>query len=120
MIVCCVYVCAQESIELRGASATVETWAVGLGATVLLCGLLMYLPPEPGGATKQQQPGASLYPAAFSTHPRNVVRQPFFRWCYLAMMLIAMTGLVVTAQLKPIASHYGAHLCSSPMLLPPR
>ena len=98
----------QASIVDHGASATVEWWSVALGSVVLIAGMLMKTAPASAAtSTNGDTPAAK---DERSVSPSVVVRQPLFQWCYLAMMLIAMTGLVVTAQLKPIAQFYGVRI----------
>ena len=98
----------QSSILEHGARTTTEWWSFALGSVVFLAGMLM-TPPPSASAAHLQSPSqvltATRTERAFS--PAVVLRQPLFQWCYLAMLLIAMTGLVVTAQLKPIAQFYG-------------
>lgn len=90
----------------HGASATVEWWSIALGSIVLSTGMLMKAAPA-SAATSSSGGGAPTSKDLRSVSPSVVIRQPLFQWCYLAMMLIAMTGLVITAQLKPISEFYG-------------
>lgn len=97
----------QASIDENGASTTVQWWSITLGTVVLVAGMLMKPPPSAGGlgVASVTQTVATKGERAIATSV--VIRQPLFQWCYLAMMLIAMTGLVITAQLKPMAQFYG-------------
>jgi OFA family oxalate/formate antiporter-like MFS transporter len=98
----------QSSILAHGASTTTQWWSIALGSVVLLAGMLMTPPPA---SAVHSIPTSNQLPTGAhnerSLPPAVVVRRPLFQWCYLAMLLIAMTGLVITAQLKPIAQFYG-------------
>eukprot|EP01043_Picozoa_sp_COSAG02_P019509 COSAG02_NODE_942_length_15746_cov_6.164632_18_plen_453_part_00 len=98
----------QSSILEHGTRTTTEWWSIALGSVVFLVGMLM-TPPPSAAAAHSVSNGQMLMPARIEREvpPVVVVRQPLFQWCYLAMLLIAMTGLVITAQLKPIAQFYG-------------
>jgi MFS family permease len=112
----------QASIAEHGASATVEWWSVGLGSVVMATGLLMRPAPTVAAAAAAADDAAAdkalgsattagggstgklLLPLdgrerERSVPPGVVIRQPLFHWCYLAMMLIAMTVRYVTSLL---------------------
>lgn len=97
----------QAGIIEHGASATVQWWSIALGSVVLLAGMLMKTAPVAPALPAAPTTRGTAAHCEHSVSPAAVIRQPLFQWCYLAMLLIAMTGLVITAQLNPIARFYG-------------
>ncbi len=93
-------------IEAAGYNAAFLTWGVIQGVVVLLVARWMVAPP-PGWRPAGWQPRARLGQSAVSYRPWQMVRTGTFWLMYVMMTLVAFGGLMVTAQLKPIAGAYG-------------
>jgi MFS transporter, OFA family, oxalate/formate antiporter len=80
-------------------------FSFGIGQGLLVCMLALFL----------RQPGETMVPSAankrtpqsrlFAT-PRNVIRTPVFWLLYLAFVMIASGGLMLAAQIGPIAKDF--------------
>jgi OFA family oxalate/formate antiporter-like MFS transporter len=100
----------QFMIESRGFQAAFIFWGFVQGGLVMIAAQLLAKPPEgwapPGrGFTFAKQP--SMSPLQVSYTPWQMVRTPTFWLMYVMMTLVAFGGLMVVAQLKPIAQQYG-------------
>lgn len=101
----------QRMIEHSGYRATFITWGIIDGIVVTVLARFMVGPAsswKPGGSL--QVTGAALeqrHPARVSYSPVQMLKTGTFRLMYLVSILITFGGLVVTAQLKPIAAAYG-------------
>lgn len=96
-------------IETSGYGATFVTWGVIQGVVVLIAAQFLAMPPvnwAPAGwnpattKTKVQQSTRDYTPA-------EMVKTPSFYMLYVMMTMVAFSGLMVVAQLKPIANSYG-------------
>jgi OFA family oxalate/formate antiporter-like MFS transporter len=91
-------------IEADGYRAAFLWFGLGQGAVVVLCALVLRLPPgvvpaRPGHAPAPQRERDCRWP--------EVVRAPVFWLMYAMMTLVTTGGLMTVAQLEPIARHYG-------------
>jgi len=81
----------QWMIESRGYRSTFIVWGLIQGAVVLVAAQFLRKAPTATGAS----------------NPWRIVRTGTFWLMYLMMTMVAFGGLMVTAQIKPIASTYG-------------
>jgi MFS transporter, OFA family, oxalate/formate antiporter len=101
----------QQMIAAHGYQAAFITWGLLQGIVVMVAAWFMRPPPagwQPAGwedapATSRQQ----MYQSAVSYTPLQMVQTGTFWLMYLLMTLVAFGGLMVTAQLKPIAATFG-------------
>lgn len=101
----------QRIIERSGYQAAFITWGIVQGIVVMALARFMAAPPygwQPGGrqkaASEDQQ---RVEQSAVSFTPLQMVKTGPFGLMYLMSTLVTFGGLVVTAQLKPIAATYG-------------
>src|SRR6202030_797626 len=80
------------------------------GIVVLIAALFLARPPvgwtPPNWAEKQAKIRAKINTSTVNLTPFQMLRQPSFYVIYLMMTMLAFGGLVVTAQLNPMASTY--------------
>ncbi len=100
----------QRMIESRGFQDAFIFWGIVQGVLVMIAAQLLATPPEgwspPGrGFTFAKQPRLSPLQANYT--PWQMIRTPTFWLMYVMMTLVAFGGLMVVAQLKPIAATYG-------------
>ena len=101
----------RQMIAARGDQAAFITWGVLQGIVVM--GAAWFMRPPPAGwqpAGWERLPAMSrqqVYQTAVSSTPLQMVQSGIFWLMYLLMTLVAFGGLMVTAQLKPIAATYG-------------
>ena len=98
-------------ISTSGYAHTFVVWGFIQGIVVVLMGLFIVRPPDgwmPEGWTeaKEKAQRARVNTSGIDMTPGQMVRHGSFWAIYLMMALMAFTGLVVTAQLKPIAHFY--------------
>jgi OFA family oxalate/formate antiporter-like MFS transporter len=97
-------------IKTSGYAQTFITWGFIQGIVVMLAGLFILRPPEgwtpPGWKEKEAAIKARITTSAVDMTPAQMVRQGSFWLIYFMMTLMAFTGLVVTAQINPIAQFY--------------
>jgi OFA family oxalate/formate antiporter-like MFS transporter len=101
----------QQMIAARGDQAAFITWGLLQGIVVMVAAWFLRPPPvgwQPAGWEKTaatiRQP---VHQSAISSTPWQMVQSGTFWLMYLLMTLVAFGGLMVTAQLKPIAATYG-------------
>jgi OFA family oxalate/formate antiporter-like MFS transporter len=95
-------------IESSGYSHTLIVWGIIQGSLVVLAALFMAMPPKdwfPEGWSPQDS--QRVRTAAVDSTPWQMMRTGTFWIIYLMMTMLAFIGLVVTAQLNPIARFYG-------------
>jgi MFS transporter, OFA family, oxalate/formate antiporter len=98
-------------INTSGYAHTFVVWGFIQGVVVIVMGLFIVRPPAgwmPEGWTAEKEAAirARINTSAADMTPRQMVGHGSFWTIYLMMALMAFTGLVVTAQLKPIAAFY--------------
>jgi OFA family oxalate/formate antiporter-like MFS transporter len=75
------------------------------GALILLSGLILVNPPaDYKVAAAAAKPNVRRHDLQFT--PAEMLRTPQFYFLYLAMLSIGIGGLMVTAQLKPVATNF--------------
>ena len=98
-------------INSVGYAQTFVTWGFIQGIVVAITALFLVSPPKgwspPGWVQAQAARPKRVTMSETESTPLQMLRQPCFWVLYGMMVLMAFTGLVVTAQLKPIAGTYG-------------
>lgn len=101
----------QQMIEHSGYRTTFITWGIVQGIVVAALARFMVGPPsswKPGRAQlATASPGEKVHHSSVSYTPFQMLKTGTFHLMYLSSVLITFGGLVVTAQLKPIAATYG-------------
>jgi OFA family oxalate/formate antiporter-like MFS transporter len=97
-------------LKVSGYQHTFIVWGFIQGAVVLVCALFLARPPigwtPPNWAEKEAKIKAKINTSSVNLTPFQMLRQPSFYVIYLMMTMLAFGGLVVTAQLNPLASTY--------------
>ncbi|HEY6910741.1 MAG TPA: oxalate/formate MFS antiporter [Myxococcales bacterium] len=98
----------QKMIEGGGYQSAFIFWGIVQGLVVLVI-VQLVRPPEEGWKPLRWTPPPELKKAqsAVSYRPSEMVRSGIFYLMYFMMALVAFGGLMVTAQLKPIAASFG-------------
>jgi OFA family oxalate/formate antiporter-like MFS transporter len=99
-----------KMIKTAGYAHTFVTWGIIQGLVVLVAAVFIARPPAgyspPGWAEKEAQQKAKVRTSAVDMTPVQMLRNRSFYVIYLMMTMVAFGGLVVTAQLSPIATFY--------------
>ena len=97
-------------MKTSGYQHTFIVWGIVQGFVVLLAALFLARPPvgwtPPNWEAKAAKIKAKVNTAVADMTPFQMLRQPTFYVIYLMMTMLAFGGLVVTAQLNPMASSY--------------
>jgi MFS transporter, OFA family, oxalate/formate antiporter len=97
-------------LKTSGYQHTFIVWGIIQGVVVLASALFLARPPQgwtpPNWAEKQAKIKAKVNTSVVNMTPFEMLRQPSFYVIYLMMTMLAFGGLVVTAQLNPMASSY--------------
>ena len=97
-------------LKISGYQHTFIFWGIIQGVVVLASSLFLARPPvewtPPNWAEKQAKIKARVNTSAVDMTPLEMLRQPSFYVIYVMMTMLAFGGLVVTAQLNPMASSY--------------
>src|ERR1700686_557234 len=97
-------------LKISGYQHTFVVWGIIQGVVVLACALFLARPPAgwtpPNWAEKSAKIRAKINTSTVNLTPWQMLRQPSFYVIYLMMTMLAFGGLVVTAQLNPMASTY--------------
>jgi MFS transporter, OFA family, oxalate/formate antiporter len=97
-------------LKTSGYQHTFIFWGIIQGIVVLVAALFLARPPvgwtPPNWKEKAAKIKAKVNTAAVDMTPLQMLRQPSFYLIYLMMTMLAFGGLVVTAQLNPMASSY--------------
>jgi len=100
----------QNMITSSGYQATFITWGFIQGIVVIAAGFFIISPPKgwlpAGWAEKQARVTARINMSMVDLHAFQMLAQPAFWVIYVMMALMAFTGLVITAQVNPIAQFY--------------
>ena len=100
----------QGMIQTRGYEATFLWFGIFQGAVVVILSLLLRAP-VPGEAP----PSTRLQQSARDYTPVEVLTSPIFWVMYMMFVLVGAGGLMVTAQLRPIAEDW--HVATIPVSL---
>jgi MFS transporter, OFA family, oxalate/formate antiporter len=97
-------------LKISGYQHTFIVWGFIQGAVVLVCALFLARPPEgwtpPNWAEKVTKIKKKVNTSSIDMTPWQMLHQPSFYIIYLMMTMLAFGGLVVTAQLNPMAASY--------------
>jgi OFA family oxalate/formate antiporter-like MFS transporter len=97
-------------LKASGYQHTFVVWGFIQGIVVLIAALFLARPPAgwtpPNWAEKEAKIKAKIKVSAVNLTPMQMLRQPSFYVIYLMMTMLAFGGLVVTAQLNPLAKSY--------------
>src|ERR1700756_1171380 len=97
-------------LKISGYQHTFVVWGIIQGIVVLACALFLARPPvgwtPPNWTEKAAKIKAKINTSTANLTPFQMLRQPSFYVIYLMMTMLAFGGLVVTAQLNPMASSY--------------
>src|SRR5271156_3574293 len=97
-------------LKSSGYQHTFIFWGIIQGVVVLAASLFLARPPvgwaPPNWKEKEVKIKAKINTSAVDMTPWQVLRQPSFYVIYVMMTMLAFGGLVVTAQLNPMASSY--------------
>ena len=97
-------------LKTSGYQHTFIVWGIIQGFVVLAAALFLAKPPvgwtPPDWKKKEAKIKAKVNTSAVDMTPWQMLHQPSFYVIYLMMTMLAFGGLVVTAQLNPIASSY--------------
>jgi OFA family oxalate/formate antiporter-like MFS transporter len=97
-------------MKTSGYQHTFIVWGIVQGFVVLVAALFLARPPigwkPPNWEAKVAKIKTKVNTAAADMTPFQMLRQPTFYVIYLMMTMLAFGGLVVTAQLNPMASSY--------------
>src|SRR5271165_4578950 len=99
-----------DMLKVSGYQHTFIVWGIIQGVVVLACALFLARPPigwtPPNWIEKEAKIKAKVNTSSVDMTPWEMLRQPSFYVIYLMMTMLAFGGLVVTAQLNPMASSY--------------
>jgi MFS transporter, OFA family, oxalate/formate antiporter len=90
------------TIQIHGYQAAFLWFGLGQGAIVLLLALVLRAPT----AGQRARAAARLNQTQRDFTPGQMLKSPIFYLLYLMFVLVAASGLVVTAQIAPIARDY--------------
>ncbi|HEY4949315.1 MAG TPA: oxalate/formate MFS antiporter [Candidatus Acidoferrales bacterium] len=97
-------------LKVSGYQHTFIVWGIIQGVVVLASSLFLARPPEgwtpPNWKVIEAKIKAKVNTSAVDMTPWQMLRQPSFYVIYVMMTMLAFGGLVVTAQLNPMASSY--------------
>ncbi len=96
-------------IKTSGYEHTFIVWGIIQGLVVLVAGAFILRPPDgwaPDGWRGEAATRGRVQASAVDLTWSQMLRQPSFWVLYFMMALMAFSGLVITAQVKPIAHFY--------------
>jgi OFA family oxalate/formate antiporter-like MFS transporter len=101
-------------IKTSGFRHTMLVWGIIQGLVVIATASVLSKPPEkwipegwkPRAVGEEARAKSKVHMTAVDLSPRQMIRTGSFYVIYLMMALVAFGGLVVTAQVAPIAKHY--------------
>ena len=100
----------QNMIESSGYQSAFILWGAIQGVIVLVVAQFMLAPPagwRPAGWVPPAAGASGVAQSQISRTPWEMLRTPTFWILYVMMTMVAFGGLMVTAQLRPIAAIYG-------------
>jgi len=99
-----------KMIKASGYQHTLVFWGIIQGFVVLFTALFLAKPPAgwtpPNWKEKEAKIKKSVRSSNVDMTPWQMLRQPSFYMIYLMMTMLSFGGLVVTAQLNPMATSY--------------
>jgi OFA family oxalate/formate antiporter-like MFS transporter len=97
----------QKMIDSSGYQSAFVTWGVLQGIAVIVTAQFLRKPPSDWRPSRGGAAPKAVVQSRISYTPLQMIRSPAFWLMYLMMALVAFGGLMVTAQLKPIAASNG-------------
>ena len=97
----------QRMIAHSGYQEAFVVWGILQGVGVLAAAQFIRRPPAGWAPARAQAPETVSMQSGVNYSPLEMMRTGRFWVMYVTMMLTAFGGLMVTAQIKPIAAHYG-------------
>lgn len=98
-------------IKSSGYQKTFITWGFIQGAVVIIAAMFIVAPPKgwfpAGWSVKEAAAKVKVRTSTYDMTHWQMLKTPAFYLIYVMMTLVAFGGLVVTAQIAPIARHYG-------------
>jgi OFA family oxalate/formate antiporter-like MFS transporter len=98
-------------IDTSGYQSAFITWGAIQGLVVLLAAQFLRMPPEgwlpAGWEAIKAKVQRKVQQSSRDSTPREMLQSGSFYLLYLMMTLVTFSGLMVTAQLSPIAKNYG-------------
>jgi MFS transporter, OFA family, oxalate/formate antiporter len=99
-----------KMIKASGYQHTLVVWGIIQGVVVLIAALFLARPPlgwtPPNWLEKEKKIKERVRSSNVDMTPWQMLRQPSFYMIYLMMTMLSFGGLVVTAQLNPMAVSY--------------
>jgi OFA family oxalate/formate antiporter-like MFS transporter len=99
-----------KMIKASGYQHTLQVWGLIQGVVVIVMALLLAKPPAgwvpAGWKEKEAKVKERVRSSATDMTPLQMLMQPSFYIIYLMMTMLSFGGLVVTAQLNPMAASY--------------
>ncbi|MGA2237564.1 MAG: oxalate/formate MFS antiporter [Terriglobales bacterium] len=95
----------EKMIHASGYRHAFIFWGIAQGIIVTVAAMFMVAPPK-GWLPKAWKPVARVHQATVDMTWWEMLKQPSFYLIYVMMTLVAFGGLVVTSQLKEIATFY--------------
>jgi len=99
-----------KMIKASGYQHTLVVWGIIQGFVVLMAALFLARPPvgwaPPGWKEKEAKIKEHVHSSVVDMTPWQMLGQPSFYVIYLMMTMLSFGGLVVTAQLNPMAVSY--------------
>ncbi|HYB70111.1 MAG TPA: oxalate/formate MFS antiporter [Candidatus Bathyarchaeia archaeon] len=100
----------ESMIKTAGYAHTFVVWGIIQGVVVLVAGFFIVRPPEGWSPPGWVKHGAATSPrvnrSPVDLAPMQMIRHSSFWVLYFMMTLMAFSGLVITAQVNPIAKFY--------------
>jgi len=93
-------------LKASGYQHTFIVWGFIQGVVVLVAALFLARPPQGWTPPNWKEKEAKIKVSAMNLTPMQMLRQPSFYVIYVMMTMLAFGGLVVTAQLNPLAKTY--------------
>ncbi len=94
-------------IKSAGYQKTFITWGIIQGIVVVLAAMVIVAPPKGWKPAGWTEASSTVRKSAYDMTHWQMLKTPAFYVIYLMMTLVAFGGLVVTAQIAPIAKFYG-------------
>jgi MFS transporter, OFA family, oxalate/formate antiporter len=94
-----------KMMKVSGYQYTFIFWGIIQGIIVFVAAMFIVSPPK-GWLPKAWKPAPKVHQSTHDSTPWQMLRQSSFYAIYVMMTLVAFGGLVVTAQISPIAKFY--------------
>ncbi len=95
-----------KMMKVSGYQHTFVTWGIIQGILVIVAAMFIVAPPKGWKPPNWAQATSKVRASTYDMTHWEMMKQPSFYVIYIMMTLVAFGGLVVTAQIKPIAIFY--------------